>query len=133
LGSIPEVAWAAIRTSGARPKFRATSSEVTTQAAAPSLIVEALPAVTVPFERKAGFNFASESSDESSRGPSSVSNINEAPLRWGISTAVISSLNLPVLTAAAALSCEPRAYSSCRWRVISYLSATTSPVSPMCQ
>ena len=40
-------------------------------ASPPSLSCEALPAVTVPSERKAGFNFDSPSSELSARTPSS--------------------------------------------------------------
>ena len=43
--------------------------------AAPSLRVEALPAVTVPPSRKTGRSFAIFSSEASARGPSSASTV----------------------------------------------------------
>ena len=48
---------------------------MTSAAAAPSLVCEELPAVTVPFAWKTGFSFASASSEVSARGPSSLSKI----------------------------------------------------------
>ena len=53
------------------PCLRARSSEQTSSAAAPSLSVEELPAVTLPPGRNAGSRRASFSSVESLRGPSS--------------------------------------------------------------
>ena len=46
-----------MRASGAVPTCRALAAVVTTSAAAPSLIPEALPAVTVPSFLNAGFSF----------------------------------------------------------------------------
>ena len=48
IGSTPTVAEARIRARGRRPSATAFAAEVITSAAAPSLMPEALPAVTVP-------------------------------------------------------------------------------------
>ena len=53
-GSTPADALLTIRASGSRPSSRARSSLATTTHAAPSLICDALPAVTVPPSRKIG-------------------------------------------------------------------------------
>ena len=71
-------------------------------AAAPSLMPLALPAVTVPLGRKAGFRRASFSIVVSGRGCSSVSTTMGSPLRWGTTTGTISSLNRPLSMAALA-------------------------------
>jgi hypothetical protein len=56
------------------PNSAAFSALRTTNAAAPSLIPEALPAVTVPSLAKAGFNFPKDSAVVPNLGNSSVSN-----------------------------------------------------------
>ena len=61
-GSTPAVAHAAIRASGVSPRAAASLALIKTTAAAPSLMPDAFPAVTVPSLVKAGFNFASASS-----------------------------------------------------------------------
>jgi hypothetical protein len=53
-GSTPVVAHDTMRASGLRPRFLASSAVISTSAAAPSLMPEALPAVTVPSLLKAG-------------------------------------------------------------------------------
>ena len=53
-GSTPAVADETIRASGVRPRRSASSADITTRAAAPSLRPEALAAVTVPSLLKAG-------------------------------------------------------------------------------
>jgi hypothetical protein len=63
---------------------------ISSTAAAPSLRVEALPAVTLPSFLKAGLSLARESAVVPARGCSSVSKRSGSPLRWGISMAVIS-------------------------------------------
>src|SRR6476469_5992065 len=91
-----------------------------TAAAAPSLMGELLPAVTVPFTWNAGLSLASASREVSARGSSSVSKIKvcvvglagdfdfgDAPLPLGTaviftSTGIVSSLNLPAAMAAIA-------------------------------
>ena len=55
-GSTPVDANDRIFASGFRPSFAARSAVATTTAAAPSLMPDALPAVTVPSFLKAGFN-----------------------------------------------------------------------------
>ena len=72
-GSVPAVAKATKRARGLAPSARARSIDITTAAAAPSLLWEAFPAVTVPRAWNTGLSFASASSDVSRRGPSSVS------------------------------------------------------------
>ena len=64
---------------------------MTTTAAAPSLIPEALPAVTEPFFLKAGRNPANFSGVVPFFGYSSVSNTIGSPLLCGISIGIISS------------------------------------------
>ena len=73
-------------------------------APAPSDVCELLPAVTLPLTAKTGFSFASASSVESARGPSSWFTVrvrmSSSPLaRFGnfstTSIGVISSLNSP--------------------------------------
>ena len=77
-------------------------------AAAPSLSGQALPAVTVPSSRKAGFSEASRSTVESARGPSSFSmTVPSASV-----TGAISRAKNPSFCAATARSCERCAYAS---------------------
>jgi len=64
-----------ILANGLIPNSLAFSSAINTMAAAPSLIPEAFPAVTVPSFRKAVCNFANDSLVTSSLGRSSVSKI----------------------------------------------------------
>jgi len=104
---------------------------MTTTAAAPSLIPEALAAVTVPSFLKAGFRPASFSAVVSPRGCSSVSKRIGSPFFAGISTATISSLNFPAFIAAAVLFWLSAANSSCSSRGISYFAAMFSAVMPM--
>src|SRR5207244_13269530 len=56
-GSTPAVAQETMRASGRRPRLAAASAVISTTAAAPSLMPEALPAVTVPFLSNAGRSF----------------------------------------------------------------------------
>ena len=82
------------------PRSRAQLSVATTSAAAPSLMPEALPAVTVPsFVWNAALSAASFSTVVPARGYSSRSTRTGAPFRCGISTGTISSANRPSLTA----------------------------------
>src|SRR5579875_245636 len=73
-GSTPLTACPTIRAMIRLPVLRAVSSEVTTTAAAPSLVPGAFPAVTVPSGLNAGFSRASASSEVSARGDSSIEN-----------------------------------------------------------
>ena len=77
------------------PNSSAFSRLIRTNAAAPSLIPEAFPAVTVPSFLNAGFNFANLSAVTPERGNSSLSNMIGSPLRCGMTTGTISALNLP--------------------------------------
>jgi hypothetical protein len=61
--------------SGFAPSERASSAEVMATAAAPSLVCDELPAVTVPCAWNAGFSDASAVNEVSRRGPSSVSKV----------------------------------------------------------
>ena len=70
-GSTPATALPTNAPSGSMPSSRAFSSDAITSAAAPSLMPDELPAVTVPPLRNAGFSAASFSSVVSGRGCSS--------------------------------------------------------------
>ncbi|MDR9114101.1 hypothetical protein FEP49_06045 [Burkholderia multivorans] len=61
LGSTPAFAYALIRASGVRPSAWAFCADITSTAAAPSLMPDALAAVTVPSFANAGFSPASDS------------------------------------------------------------------------
>ena len=96
------------RATGVRPSSRAFSLVVIISAAAPSLICELLPAWITPSGLNAGLSWASFSSVEPRRTPSSVSiTVPSSSL-----TGVICPANLPSSMAAAAFSCEAREYSS---------------------
>ena len=56
-GSTPAVAQEAMRASGSMPRFSASSAVISRTPAAPSLMPEALAAVTVPSLAKAGRSF----------------------------------------------------------------------------
>jgi hypothetical protein len=103
---------ARIRARGVHPCARATSASHTRRAAAPSLSVELLPAVTVPPLRKAGASAASASSVVSARGPSSRSTVVVFPFPAATSTGTISRLNAPRVWAATARWCERSANAS---------------------
>jgi hypothetical protein len=110
------------------PSERARSPLVTTTAAAPSLVCDELPAVTVPRTWNAGFSFASASSDVSRRGPSSVSKV----MVWfGTTSGTISSLNRPASIAAIALRWLSSANASCSSRETDASRAWFSPTSPV--
>ena len=97
-----------------------------TTAAAPSVSGEEVPAVTLPWARKAGFKPARPSSVVSGRmQPSSVT----ATPSWLMGT--ISSARRPSARAAAALCWLTTENASCCSRVIWYFSARFSAVSPM--
>src|SRR5258708_6597570 len=130
LGSTPAWPHETIRPSTFLPSLAACFAVISTTAAAPSLIPEALPAVTVPSFSNAGLSLAIESSVAPWRGYSSVSTT-MSPLRDLMVTGTISSLNLPAFCAASALFCEPTENSSCCERVIWYCRATFSAVLPM--
>src|SRR5258708_38813743 len=90
------VGWGTMCAMGAAPSSFALRADVTTLAAAPSFMLDALPAVTVPSFLQTGFRLRSASADVSSRGPSSLSNKVGASLFFfaGFSTRTIWLLQL---------------------------------------
>ena len=87
---------------GVIPSSTAFSLDITTSAAAASLIPEELAAVTIPSFLNAGLSLAIPSAVTPCFGYSSVSNTIGSPFLCGISTGTISSLNLPAAIAAQA-------------------------------
>ena len=71
-GSTPQLAQDFIETNFSKPFLSANSPDIKVTAAAPSLIPEALPAVTVPSFLKTGFNLDKASKFIPSRGCSSL-------------------------------------------------------------
>ncbi|OQC05492.1 MAG: hypothetical protein BWX79_02280 [Alphaproteobacteria bacterium ADurb.Bin100] len=117
-GSRPLVPKAAMRAKGFRPRAAAFFALITTTAAAPSLMPDALPAVTDPALSKAGRRPASASAFVFLLMNSSALNRMGSPFFWAIDTVTISSLNLPAACAAAALVWLARARASCISRVM---------------
>src|SRR4051812_37146807 len=130
LGSTPAWPHDTMRPRIVLPSLAACLAVISTTAAAPSLMPEALPAVTVPSFSNAGFSLAIASTVAPWRGYSSSATM-MSPLRDLMVTGTISSLNLPAFCAASALFCEWTANSSCWERVIWYWRATFSAVLPM--
>ncbi|KAG1243896.1 hypothetical protein G6F65_022124 [Rhizopus arrhizus] len=91
------VAWPWMRASTGQPSRRATDSRVSTRAAAPSALADALAAVMVPSSRKAGLRVEIFSGD-TFNGFSSWSTISAPPLP-GTATGAISAANAPDSTA----------------------------------
>ena len=91
-GSTPQTPPETIRASGLRPACCAASADATTTAAAPSLIPDAFPGVTVPFFSKRACSFARASSVVSARMCSSLSTT-ASPFFVFTVTGTISSLN----------------------------------------
>ncbi len=83
------------------PRRSASARDVTTTAAAPSLIVEAFAAVTVPSFSNAGRSPAMRS-NLTAHGPSSSLTTVTAPLRPGTSTGTISCAAAPLRVASCA-------------------------------
>ena len=101
-GSTPTEAWLSTTPSGSRPSSAARRADIRITAAAPSLIDEALPAVTVPPSRRnAARSFARLVTVVPGRGPSSASTM-RVPRLSGTSTGTISSLNTPLASARSA-------------------------------
>ncbi len=119
-GSTPATAVATTRPSGL------VCREVTSSAAAPSLIPLELAAVTVPSFWKAGFSFATLSSVVPARGYSSFAKA----VPSGRGTGTSSSVNTHARSAASARRWLSTAKASCSVRVILKRRATTSAVSP---
>src|SRR5688572_6629853 len=120
-----------MRASGCTPSALARAALITTSALAPSLICEALPAVTVPSFLKAGLSLPSDSAVASARTPSSVLNAVGGPFFCGSSSAKVSSSNLPAAAASAAFLWLAAAKASCAARSTSYFWLTSSAVRPM--
>ena len=80
-GSTPDDAKALILASGLSPSCDARSALITSTAAAPSLMPEALPAVTDPSLLKAGRSAASASTVAPFLMNSSAANATASPLR----------------------------------------------------
>src|SRR6059058_3654080 len=104
-GSTPAVAQETMRASGFSPRLSASVAVISTIAAAPSLMPDALPAVTVPFLSKAGRSFDRTSTVVPCFGCSSVSTM-ASPRRVVTLTGTISSLKRPAFCAASALVCR---------------------------
>ncbi len=123
-GSTPATAKERKASSGSMPSASALSRLITTSAAAPSLVCDELPAVTLPPLRKTGLSLPIASRVESARTPSSLSKENVASRRspcssthtLRTSTGTVSSANFPSARAAAARWCErsPKASWSAR-------------------
>ena len=129
-GSTPATEVATTRASGFSPSARARPASITRRAAAPSLMPDAFPAVTLPPSINAGRSFARLAAFVSGRGCSSLSTEIGSPLRCGIFTGTISSACTPLAAAAAARRCDSRANASCSSRETLHCAATRSAVSP---
>jgi hypothetical protein len=119
-----------MRASGSMPRRSASSADITTATAAPSLMPEALPAVTVPSLSKAGRSFCIASIVAPWRMYSSLSTTVVA-LAGLDGEGRTSSSKRPAFWASSALFWERSANSSCSSRVICHFSATFSAVVPM--
>ena len=102
IGSRDAVEYPTILASGLIPLVFAFSADISTTAAAPSLMVEAFPAVTVPSFWNAGFRDGSLETFPLP-GSSSTRKTTGSPFFCGISTPAISLSNFPSLIAASAL------------------------------
>mmetsp|Transcript_30700 Transcript_30700/g.73591 ORF Transcript_30700/g.73591 Transcript_30700/m.73591 type:complete len:229 (-) Transcript_30700:495-1181(-) len=125
-GSTPAAAKLTTVASGVNPAAFAASSDISSITAAPSLIPDADPAVTVPSFLNAGFSLAIPALEASFLMYSSVSKV---PFFTG--TGTIWALNLPSAWAAAALVCDCTANSSWAARSMPNSFATFSAVTPM--
>ena len=114
-GSTPTYDQPRTYASGFLPSFWAFAAVVTTIAAAPSTIPDALPAVTMDSGPNAGGSAASRSSDVPGKRWSSLSTC-VVFLPCFTSTDTRSCAKRPLLLAAFARSCERSANSSCCWR-----------------
>ena len=116
-----------MRAIGVMPSSSARARDITTAAAAPSLSGQEFPAVTRPFLRNTVRSPASLSRVVSALGPSS--SVMVSPEASG--TGMISRAKIPSLPASTARMWLCRAYSSISSRVMPYLSATFSAVTPI--
>ncbi len=131
-GSTPARAKAWNRARGVRPRALAFSSLMMRTAAAPSVICDELPAVTLPSGLKAGFRLARTSAVVSGRIPSSVAmtSLVAAPSSSLTASGRISRSKRPSAVARAA-SCWLRAPKASRsWRDRSHWSAIISAEMP---
>ncbi len=129
-GSTPPWPVATISASGVKLCSFTASSDATNTKAAPSLIPEALPAVTVPSFLKAARKLPNFSSLVLRLMNSSASKI-IVSLRDLISTGTISFLKWPASCAVIAFCWDAKANASCSSRVKLYLEAMFSAVIPM--
>ena len=133
-GSTPATALETMRAIGRHPSSRARASEVTSTAAAPSLMPDELPAVTDPdpSRLKAGLSDASLSRVVSGRGGSSTDTSTPAsPFAADAEIGTTSSANRPASWASAQRCCDDSANASCSSLVTPHRSTTFSAVSPM--
>ena len=130
-GSTPAAATPTTRAIGVTPRDAARSAASTTMAAAPSVMPEELPAVTVPpSSLKTGGSRPRATSVASGRMCSSRRTSVSPPLT-GTFTATISSSKRPAAAALAARCWLRRAKASCSSRGILYIPARRSAVSPI--
>ncbi len=115
---------------GDSPSSSALARLMTTTAAAPSEIWDALPAVMVPSGEKAGLSRPNPSTVVSERMPSSVSTTSSSR-RWRTVTGTISPASRPSLVAMHARWWLMAASSSCRARVMPARLAKASVPAPM--
>ena len=121
LGSTPIAPDDKILAMGLKPSFSSACFEPMISAAAPSLIPEALPAVTTPSWFK-GLRFCSAAISELARGcSSSVTTFSGNFLPCGTVIGVISSSKNPACLAAWYLACDAAANLSASSRVMPYL------------
>src|SRR5690606_20706309 len=123
------VAWATTVASGVLPAAFADASDISTRAAAPSLIEEELAAVMLPSFLKAGRR-AGIFSMLQRPGCSSVS-YTTSPLRPATVTGTISALKAPSATACWARRTDSAAKASCCSRLKPNFSTHSSPNTPM--
>ena len=131
LGSTPADAKATIFAIGSSPSSSAFDADITITTAAPSLIPEAFPAVTLPSFENAGLSLDRVSAVVPARGNSSLLKTIGSDLRCGISTEMISPANTSLFSAASASCWDLAANSSCIWREIENFSAMFSAVVPI--
>ncbi len=129
-GSTPARANALKRARGFSPSSSAFSRLMISTAAAPSVICDELPAVTMPSGLNAGFSPASTSGVVVGRMPSSRRMISTEPSSFLTSIGMISFSKRPSSVARAARACESAAYWSISSRVMSHFSAIISAEMP---
>ena len=129
-GSIAASAYPFIVAKGFSPNSSALSLLINTSAAAPSLIVEALAAVTVPSFVKAGRRLGIFSK-RTLVNSSSVSIIIGSPRRCGTSTGTISESNFPAAHASVERLYDCMAKASCASLVKLCFSAQASAKTPI--